>query len=78
MSTTYDSQEVFVAIVCEVNNPDSQEIVYAGHDEKLALGAIKAQVPGDHDQAKIQRWKDGECKHTKEFSVSLRLQVVEV
>lgn len=73
-----DSQEVFVAVCFEAHNPESSDIVYAGHDEKLAMKTIKAQEPGEYDYAQIQRWKDGERKHTKEFNISQRAEVTEL
>jgi hypothetical protein len=75
MSKSYDSQEVFVAIVFETNDHEAQKTVYAGHDENLAVEAIQNTHPGNYDFAKVERWKDGERKFTKEYSLSQRVEV---
>lgn len=77
MPKSYDSEEVFVAVVFETNSRESKTI-YAGHDEKLALGAIKNTEPGEYDHAEIQRWKDGERKYIKEYSLVRQVKVVEL
>ena len=77
MSKTCDSEEVFVAVVFETNSYESKTI-YAGHDEKLTLAAIKSTEPGEYDHAEIQRWKDGERKYIKEYSLVRQVKVVEL
>lgn len=77
MSKTSDSEEVFVAVVFETNRYESKTI-YAGHDGKLALAAIKSTEPGEYDHAEIQLWKDGEWKYIKEYSLVRQVKVVEL